>query len=194
MSKQERFTKILQSMRQIKSIKEEGAAAIKAIWNDPDKSSEYKMRAKMEINADTMKKVQDINDMILPEVEALREIMAGESASLDLSNPKLQNALSIINLAQGAELSQRVQENIISQLQDNAPALELLLPMLKKAGMDYAAMSAEELLKTSHLGDRFPETVEDGIYYETLNPEAGEALDRLISSAETFATVNGLEM
>lgn len=194
MSKQEKFTKILQSMRQIKVIKEDATQAIRAIQNDSDKSGEYKLRAKMAINADTMQQVQQIHDAVLPEIEALREIIAGERADIDLSSPKLSNALSIINLAKGTELPQSVQENIIYQLKDDSPALELLLPMLKTSGLDFAAMSAEDALKASARSDNFTETIEDGFYYETLSPEPGTGINGMITAAETFATHNGLEI
>ena len=187
------FQRILKNLLELRRIKREGAEAIRKIRLNENFSEKYKADMERKINNDTMQKLAALYEETSVALDGLRESMTAKRKSIDLSSVKLQNVLQIVNMANGKEMSQPLQDHLVEQLADDPGALEILLPMFHNAGMIFAAQAAEEKLSIASNNANFADVIDDAIYYEVRQAAPEGGIDRAINHMYAFAHANGLE-
>ena len=194
MAIKENFNAIYRGLQQMKQIKDDAAEAIQKISENDVWSDDYKLSMRGRINADTVGRIEGMVEDMRPVMDELKAELEAPRKNFDLCSVKLQNALQLVNLANGSPVPEDVEESIVEQLGDEIGALEILHPMFHKAGMHIAAMEAEKKIHSVIRDTQFVDSLDDTLYYacQSASPDGG--IEKAINIAQSFAYTKGIEI
>lgn len=189
------FTALVEMLRDINLTKAQLRQTHAEIRSKGEMYSEsYQQQLINKATETAQEKLLKICDDCDPIIADLAANIEKNRVTLNLADPRLQNAISLASAPGAKDIGMEAQEAIIRPFLDNKDALNALMPLLKNSGMVFAAQSVERALKGLNRASNFLNAVGDNVYYATRSVSDAHTTHDMLNEAGNFAKIHDLEM
>ena len=187
-----------EELQRVKEMSDESAEKIKSNRNFSD---EYIEKCVADIRNRQKEAQKRIYDSVCETIRNLEQAVETERPSevFDFGSQKFTNALKLIETG-GKNLPEPAQQMIASQFRYCPDALEVLLPLMTAAGMQYGSAAINQLRNEALSENNYPDSLEDAFYFECRRTDTKCAdladriarIDTYVHSSDVFNAAPGI--